>query len=111
MRIVPDQSSEEMASLFKRTLHDQFAEFGSDNKLTVFIEQVADWWLGDPENRGFKALERAISEEWGVEPLYIREVVSLTSWLIVGWFNSWGSLAGKGVQCKCDQFPNGSSKR
>ena len=74
IRIVPDQSLDQVVSLLKTTLHEKFAEFKSDNMLNVVIERQADWWLGDPENRGFKALERAIGEEWGVDPLYIREV-------------------------------------
>lgn len=74
MRIVPDQDLEHMVTLFKETLHEMFTESKSANKLSVVVEHQADWWLGDPENCGFKALERAISEEWGTEPLYIREV-------------------------------------
>jgi di- and tripeptidase len=74
MRIVPDQNLDQIVSLFKETLYEKFAEFHSTNKLNVIIEHQADWWLGDPENRGFKALERAIGEEWGIPPLYIREV-------------------------------------
>lgn len=75
MRIVPDQSLEEIISVFKETLDEKFTELQSDNKLSVVIEHQADWWLGDPENQGFKTLERAVAEEWGIEPLYIREVL------------------------------------
>ena len=74
MRIVPDQDLEQIISAFKETLHEKFTELQSDNKLIVVVEHQADWWLGDPENRGFKTLERAVAEEWGIEPLYIREV-------------------------------------
>jgi len=74
MRLVPDQDIAQIISIFQQTLHQTFASFNSDNKLDVVIENQADWWLGDPENRGFKALERAIADEWGVSPLYIREV-------------------------------------
>jgi di- and tripeptidase len=76
MRIVPDQCLNQIVSLFKKTIETKFAEFQSDNDLTVSAEHQADWWLGDPENRGFKALEKAVREEWGIEPLYIREVVT-----------------------------------
>ncbi len=34
---------------------------------------VADWWLGDTEDRFFKAAESAIEQEWGQKPLFIRE--------------------------------------
>lgn len=37
------------------------------------ITNASDWWLGDIEGRWFKALETAIKDEWGVEPLRIRE--------------------------------------
>jgi di- and tripeptidase len=75
MRIVPDQNLEQLVSIFKETVNEKFAEFKSVNKLTVVVEHQADWWLGDPENRGFKTLEKAVAEEWGIEPLYIREVI------------------------------------
>ena len=37
------------------------------------IDHTADWWLGDLNDLWFKALETAVREEWGVEPLRIRE--------------------------------------
>jgi di- and tripeptidase len=76
MRLVPDQDLSQMISVFKQTLHEHFATFNSDNKLDVVVDHQADWWLGDPENRGFKALERAVADEWGIPPIYIREVPS-----------------------------------
>lgn len=39
----------------------------------VKIERTADWWLGNLDDPWFKALENAVSEEWGVSPLRIRE--------------------------------------
>lgn len=39
----------------------------------VTINHTADWWLGDLDDPWFKALETAVREEWGVEPLRIRE--------------------------------------
>lgn len=77
MRIVPDQTLSQIITTFKSTLQEKFNSFQSDNTLSVVVEHQADWWLGDPENRGFKALERAVREEWGMEPLYIREVPCL----------------------------------
>jgi di- and tripeptidase len=76
MRLVPDQDLSQMISVFKQTLHEHFATFNSDNKLDVVVDHQADWWLGDPENRGFKALERAVADEWGIPPIYIREVLA-----------------------------------
>lgn len=77
MRIVPDQTLSQIVTTFKSTLQEKFNSFQSDNSLSVVVEHKADWWLGDPENRGFKALEKAVREEWGIEPLYIREVPCL----------------------------------
>ncbi|CAJ0748714.1 2150_t:CDS:2, partial [Entrophospora sp. SA101] len=49
----------------------------------ITINNMADWWLGDPENKYFKAAEEAIEQEWGIKPLYIREGGSIpaVSWL------------------------------
>jgi di- and tripeptidase len=80
IRIVPDQNLEQIVLSLKRTLHAKFRSFHSDNHLCVTVDHIADWWLGDPENRGFKTLEKAVGEEWGVVPLYIREV----------WRREWG---------------------
>lgn len=45
----------------------------SPNRLQVSIDHTADWWLGNLDDPWFKALEGAIRDEWGVEPLRIRE--------------------------------------
>jgi len=37
------------------------------------VKHTADWWLGDLEGHWFKCLESAVQEEWGIEPLRIRE--------------------------------------
>ena len=37
------------------------------------MNHTADWWLGNLDDHWFKALESAVEEEWGVEPLRIRE--------------------------------------
>jgi hypothetical protein len=34
---------------------------------------TADWWLGELDDPYFKALESAVTEEWDMEPLRIRE--------------------------------------
>src|SRR5208282_463853 len=95
MRIVPDQKIEQIISAFKETLHERFTELQSDNTLNVVVENQADWWLGDPENKGFKTLERAVAEEWGIEPLYIREVIPFMACAdLVGRVNSRSSMVG-----------------
>jgi di- and tripeptidase len=47
---------------------------------------MADWWLGDLDDPWFKALERAVQDEWGTEPLRIRE----------------GGVCGLILGCACD---------
>lgn len=39
----------------------------------VTIDQTADWWLGSLDDPWFHALESAVKDEWGVDPLRIRE--------------------------------------
>jgi di- and tripeptidase len=45
--------------------------FISSNQIN--IDHTADWWLGNLDDHWFKWLESAVQEEWGVEPLRIRE--------------------------------------
>ncbi|CAG8668236.1 19282_t:CDS:10 [Gigaspora margarita] len=83
MRIVPDQDLEEIASNFMRYVELIFNELKTDNTITITINNLADWWLGDPENRFFKATEEAVKQEWGIKPLYVREGGSIPAvrWL------------------------------
>jgi di- and tripeptidase len=37
------------------------------------VNHVADWWLGNLDDLWFTALEDAVRDEWGIEPLRIRE--------------------------------------
>lgn len=73
LRIVPDQDLEVIKASLTSFLHDQFAKFKSDNHLTVSIYHEAEPWVGDPRNRAFELLRTIIAEEWGTEPLFIRE--------------------------------------
>jgi hypothetical protein len=41
--------------------------------LQVGVNHTADWWLGNLDDPWFKALEGAVHETWGEEPLRIRE--------------------------------------
>ncbi|ODQ52565.1 glutathione degradosome [Saitoella complicata NRRL Y-17804] len=86
IRIVPDQSLEEITADFEAYLRAKFAEMGSKNVLNVTIDHQADWWLGDTDNTAYKVLEGAIREEWNMvdeHPLYIREggSIPVVRWL------------------------------
>ena len=37
------------------------------------MDHTADWWLGDLTHPWFLELERAIHDEWGREPMRVRE--------------------------------------
>ncbi|KAF9219228.1 glutathione degradosome [Gyrodon lividus] len=79
LRIVPDQDLETLSQALIAHLKSSFNVLQSPNKLFVSIDHTADWWLGDLNDPWFKALETAVREEWGVEPLRIREGGSIPS--------------------------------
>ncbi|KAJ6466417.1 hypothetical protein C8R45DRAFT_1021645 [Mycena sanguinolenta] len=73
LRIVPDQDLDTIAKALCTHLETSFEEQKSPNKLKVSVENTANWWLGELDDFWFKALESAVQDEWGVEPLRIRE--------------------------------------
>ncbi|PPR07112.1 hypothetical protein CVT24_010948 [Panaeolus cyanescens] len=79
VRIVPDQDLDTIVKLLCQYLQNSFDQLASPNLLTVHIEQTADWWLGKFDDRWFKCLESAVREQWGQEPLRIREGGSIPS--------------------------------
>ncbi|KAI6129690.1 glutathione degradosome [Pisolithus croceorrhizus] len=79
LRIVPDQDLESVSRSLVSHLQASFNSSQSPNALSVTIERTADWWLGDLDDPLFIALESAIHEEWGVQPLRIREGGSIPS--------------------------------
>ncbi|KAI7864320.1 hypothetical protein BDF14DRAFT_1835199 [Spinellus fusiger] len=83
MRIVPDQSISEICQQFQDHIKNVFEETNSETTISVEIKSASEHWLGDPQNKYFKAVEKAIEEEWNVKPLYIREGGSIPAvkWL------------------------------
>ncbi|KAJ7750951.1 hypothetical protein DFH07DRAFT_961172 [Mycena maculata] len=79
LRIVPDQDLDSIAKSLCLHLETSFKHLKSPNKLKVGVEHTADWWLGELDDFWFKALEGAVQEEWGMEPLRIREGGSIPS--------------------------------
>ncbi|KAG0144991.1 hypothetical protein CROQUDRAFT_659306 [Cronartium quercuum f. sp. fusiforme G11] len=73
IRIVPDQSLQEISSSLINFLEAAFAQLKSSNKLEVSINHTADWWLGDLNGPYVRAIGDSIKAEWGTEPLWIRE--------------------------------------
>lgn len=64
-RLVPDQDAFQIQKDLVGFLKAQFSSLHTLNTLAITIDHQADPWLGDPENRIFKMLERAIMEVWG----------------------------------------------
>ncbi|KAH9993855.1 Zn-dependent exopeptidase [Russula vinacea] len=56
-----------------RHLRASFDALHSTNTIKVNVDHTADWWLGDLTHPWFLELERAIYDEWGAEPMRVRE--------------------------------------
>ncbi|KAH8818878.1 hypothetical protein DL96DRAFT_1622249 [Flagelloscypha sp. PMI_526] len=79
LRIVPDQDLQTIVTALETFLQEEWKQLASGNELNINIDHTADWWLGNLDDKWFKALEKAVSDEWGVEPLRIREGGSIPS--------------------------------
>lgn len=82
-RLVPDQNPKEIVDSLKEYIQKVFQWKGTCNTLKVECLEQADWWLGDLNNRFFKAAEVAIERAWGQKPQCIREggTIPVTQWL------------------------------
>lgn len=79
LRIVPDQDLDTIVKSLRDYIRTSFNLLQSTNSLQINIEHTADWWLGNLDDHWFKWMESAVQEEWGVEPLRIREGGSIPS--------------------------------
>ncbi|KAK3897887.1 hypothetical protein C8A05DRAFT_47640 [Staphylotrichum tortipilum] len=79
VRLVPGQEVEVIIDALRTFLRDEYEKFGSENTLTVRIDNKAEPWLGVPGNYIFRTLEEAVMKAWATlpegerKPLYIRE--------------------------------------
>ncbi|KAI9446065.1 Zn-dependent exopeptidase [Lactarius indigo] len=73
LRIVPDQSLDAVCTSLVQHIRASFDALCSANSIKVTVEHTADWWLGDLAHPWFLELERAIHDEWGSEPMRVRE--------------------------------------
>lgn len=71
LRLVPNQTAEEVGRSLIKYLETEFKKLGSHNKMTATIDHQAEPWLGDFNNLLFKTLEEAIMKVWG--PIDIRQ--------------------------------------
>ncbi|ODV81396.1 Metalloexopeptidase [Suhomyces tanzawaensis NRRL Y-17324] len=79
IRIVPNQNLESIKQSLVEFLEAKFKKLKSDNHLLVNIFHEAEPWLGNPTNQVYKVLYEKIKDNWGVEPLFIREGGSIPS--------------------------------
>ncbi|RYP78757.1 hypothetical protein DL771_000424 [Monosporascus sp. 5C6A] len=68
VRLVPGQEVEDVTDSLTSFIQREFESLGSDNRLTVRIDNKAEPWLGDPDNYIFRTLEDAIVQVWA--PLF-----------------------------------------
>jgi di- and tripeptidase len=65
VRLVPGQEVEKVIEQLKGYLREEYEKFGSENTLTVRIDNKAEPWLGVPGNYIFRTLEEAVMRAWG----------------------------------------------
>jgi len=73
VRIVPDQELKKIVDSLKEFCTKTFSDLDSPNHFEVNVTHSASWWLTSLDSPYFKALESAIHDVWGTEPLKIRE--------------------------------------
>ncbi|CAL8463359.1 g2893 [Coccomyxa elongata] len=73
VRFVPDQDAGQLIAALRAHVEAAFAVLGSSNTVGVRVKSVGDWWEADPESKLFKMAERALTREWGRQPLFVRE--------------------------------------
>ncbi|EGN97989.1 hypothetical protein SERLA73DRAFT_169073 [Serpula lacrymans var. lacrymans S7.3] len=79
LRVVPDQDLQSIANSLVDHLKTSFQKLNSPNEFDVNVNHTADWWLGNLDDPWFQTLEAAVRDEWGVDPLRIREGGSIPS--------------------------------
>ncbi|KAJ2102893.1 hypothetical protein GGI09_000964 [Coemansia sp. S100] len=94
VRVVPDQSLEDIADKLKSHVEEIFDTFVGKRpamldelSLRLDVKPIANWWLADPLAPVYRAASKAIREEWGMDsdPLLIREGGSIPA---VPWLES-----------------------
>lgn len=73
IRVVPDQTPEDMERLVTEHLNKKFAERNSPNKMSVSMDHGAKAWVSDFNHPHYQAAKRAVSRVFNVEPDFTRE--------------------------------------
>ncbi|KAG0680993.1 hypothetical protein C6P42_004512 [Pichia californica] len=79
IRIIPGQELESVKESFIEYVNKCFGELHSTNHIEVKIMYEAEPWLGDVNNLAYKTLRSCLKEEWGVDPIFVREGGSIPS--------------------------------
>lgn len=66
IRLVPNQTTAKVQEMLQDALEIAFEKLNSENELTIRFEHCAEPWLGDPGNKIFQTLEKAVMETWGL---------------------------------------------
>ena len=67
LRLVPNQTTAKVQEALQSALRKAFESLDSENKLTIQFKHCAEPWLGDPSNKIFRTLEKAVCEVWGLK--------------------------------------------
>lgn len=78
IRLVPEQSVEQVKRDLKAYLEESFKQLKSQNHLEIKVLNEAEGWLGDPTNHAYQILKDEITTAWDVEPLLVREGGSIS---------------------------------
>ena len=54
-------------------IEHEFGKLRSSNTVSIRVKSVGDWWEADPESKLFRLAEKALAQEWNVQPLFVRE--------------------------------------
>lgn len=73
LRIVPNQNIESIKKLLIEHLNKNFKSLNSPNEANFNIFHEAEPWLGDHNSSIYQIAFSKIKENWGIEPLLIRE--------------------------------------
>ncbi|SNX84559.1 related to DUG2 - putative di- and tri-peptidase [Melanopsichium pennsylvanicum] len=83
LRLVPDQDLPTIEAALVSYVCDTFNSLyaasscgcglNGRNKVSVWVDHRADWWLGSDSSRYFQLLREAVKQEWDAEPISIRE--------------------------------------
>ncbi|KAH7101198.1 CNDP dipeptidase [Auriculariales sp. MPI-PUGE-AT-0066] len=73
IRLVPDQTPENVTKLVEQYLQFEFTKLNSKNKMTVELLHGGKPWVDDPNHWNFQAAKRATESVYGKSPDFTRE--------------------------------------